>query len=379
MLFAVFALLVTGIAAVLIFLPTAHIFNYLRTGMPGVEDYKMRPTRLVKAAANPQPWERGANYNQKELSAEALQKLENYHTNAFLVIQNGRLKYEKYCNGFDARTRSNSFSMVKTMMAMLTGIALQEGRIKSIDEPVGDFLPYFRTGGKEKITFRHLLTMSSGLKFEESDKSYFALLSRMYFSSDLESVVQDFSVQEEPGEIWWYRSGDTAVLGLALEEAFGRTLAEVMAEKIYSRLGSEQDALWTTDFSGKHELAFCCFNATAHDFARIGALMLNGGKWNGEQIVPADFIREMETPAPLKFRTNDDKFARYGFYTHLFNERGMQIISANGYLGQYVFVVPEKNAIIVRLGASDSGKQPKINYFPEENFVILDAGLELLD
>ena len=371
--------LLLPIAALAIFAPLDHIYNYLKLGEPSLQDYKLRPTRIVKASAQPEPLPRADDYNQKQIPSEVWQKLAANDTDAFIVLQNGRVKYENYWNGYDAQTKSNSFSISKTLVAMLTGIALEEGKIKSLDQPVCDFLAYFCSNGKEKITLKHLLTMSSGLNFHENDAGYFAFLGRIYYGDDLEKTVKEFQPEEEPGKIWWYRSGDTAVMGLVLEKIYGRNLSDLFSEKIYSRVNSETDAQWTTDAGNHHELPFCCFNTTAREFARIGQLMLDQGEWRGQQIISKNYYQEMTTPAKLRFRTSDKNFERYGYYTHLFKYKDLQIISPNGYRGQYILVVPEKRAVIVRLGASDWKKQQQENFFFEDNFWTLDAGLSLLD
>ena len=374
------ALFLAGILVIVVFMPTAHLYNYLRTGFPTVQDYKNRPTHVVKTAPNPQDFEQDANFNRKQLSADSLQKLETNKTDAFLVVQNGKLKFEQYWNGYDRNTLSNSFSMAKTMVAMLVGIAINEGKIKSVEQPVSDFLPYFNEGGKEKIKLKHLLTMSSGLNFEEKDQSWFGFQGRLYYGNNLENVVKDFAVKEEPGKIFWYRSGDTAIVGLILQKVYAESLADLLSEKIFAKIGAPTAAQWSTDFSGQHEIGSCCLNATARDFARLGELLLNEGNWHGEQIFPAAYYKEMTTSAPLQWRDDPAKpFNRYGYYTHLFEHKEMQIISANGFSGQYIWVIPAKKVVIVRLGESDWTRQRQINFFPEENFWFLDAGLELLD
>jgi CubicO group peptidase (beta-lactamase class C family) len=371
--------LLTPVLVLAFYLPIGHLVNYLRWGDPALDDYKKRQTRTVKASDAPQAFEVDANFNKKELSADDLRLFAETNTHAFLVLQGGKLKFERYWNGYDQETLSNSFSIAKTLVAMMVGIALEEGKIKSLDQPASDFLPYFRGGGREKVTIRHLLTMSSGLDFKENDTGYFALLGRTYYGNDLAEVVKDFGVEEEPGKIWWYRSGDTAVVGLILEKAYNKSVSELFSEKIFSRIGAERDALWTTDGGNNHELSFCCFNSTAREFARIGQLMLNEGKWKGEQIIPADYYREMTTSAKLNYRSGNQPFERYGYYTHLFKHKGLNIISPNGYRGQYIFVIPEKNAVVVRLGASDWTKQKMENFLFEDNYWFLDAGLNLLD
>jgi len=208
----------------------------------------------------------------------------------FLFLQNGKLVYEKYWDGYDTARLSGSFSAAKSIISLLIGIALDEGKIKSLEEPVANYVPHFQTKGLEKVRIKDLLTMSSGTNYNEGDKSYFSMNAYGYYGDDEEYMVGMMERKEDPGVYWQYRSGDTQVLGLIVEKVFNQSISELVSERFMKPMGAEADALWLLDGDQKHEKAFCCFNAIARDYARFGQLVLDKGKWGDKQIVSEKYI-----------------------------------------------------------------------------------------
>ena len=200
--------------AVLVFLivglsftpPLAHLRNFALWGKHTIHDYKTHPTRLLKAAAVPQYWALDDNYNKVAIPDSLLAAIDSNDTHAYLIIQNGKLVYEKYWDGYDSKTLSGSFSAAKSIISLLVGIALQEGKIKSLQEPVGNYVPHFKEGDLAKIKIVDLLTMSSGTNYMESDKSYFSLNAYGYYGDDEEYMVNKMTAKETPGTYWQYRS-----------------------------------------------------------------------------------------------------------------------------------------------------------------------------
>ena len=304
--------------------------------------------------------------------------IDSNDTHAFLVIQNGKLLYEKYWDNYDTARLSGSFSAAKSIISLLIGIALDEGKIKSLDEPVGNYLPHFKEAGLEKVKIKDLLTMSSGTNYKESDKGYFSMNASGYYGDDEEFMVSMMEAKEAPGVNWEYRSGDTQVLGLIVEKVFGDNISNLVSERFMKPMGAEADALWLLDGSQKHEKAFCCFNGIARDYARFGQLVLNKGKWGSTQIVSEKYINEATQAASyLKDPTeNNNPVDYYGYQYWVFNYRGYQIPMQNGLFGQYVYIIPEKNAVVVRLGESKLTKH--VHHLQPENFTYIDAALEVL-
>ena len=356
----------------------SHLRNFVNWGVHTIHDYNKHPLRKVAKGDDPQPWSYDSAYNSKQIPDELQAIIDSNDTHAFLVIQDGKLIYERYWDNYDSSRLSGSFSAAKSIVSLLIGIALDEGKIKSLDEPVGNYVDHFKTKGLEKVTIKDLLTMSSGTNYYEGDKSYFSLNAYGYYGDDLEHMVQMMEKKEEPGKFWQYRSGDTQVLGLVVEKVFGDNISNLVSERFYKPMGAEYDAFWLLDGKEKREKAFCCFNGVARDYARFGQLVLNNGRWNGKQIVSEKYIKEAISPAMyLKDREeNNAPVDFYGYQYWILKHSGVTAIAQNGLFGQYVYIIPEKNAVVVRLGESKVTKH--IHHFQPENFTYVDAALSVL-
>jgi CubicO group peptidase (beta-lactamase class C family) len=356
----------------------SHLRNFASWGVHTIHDYKTHPTRVVENGDNPQPWGYDSAFNTATIPDSLMSIIDSNDTHAFIVIQHGKLVYEKYWDTYDSARLSGSFSAAKSIISLLIGIALDEGKIKSLDEPAGNYVPHFKEGELSKVRIKDLLTMSSGTTYNESDKGYFSMNASAYYGDDEEFMVSQMKAKEPAGVHWEYRSGDTQVLGLIVEKAFGKNISELVSERFMKPMGAEADALWLLDGAKKHEKAFCCFNAVARDYARFGQLVLNKGKWGEKQLVSEKYIQDATTPASyLKDRTeNNNPVDYYGYQYWIFNHRGMSIAQQNGLFGQYVYVIKEKDAVVVRLGESKVVKH--IHHFQPENFTYVDAALSIL-
>lgn len=356
----------------------SHLRNYIAWGKHSIHDYKTHPYREVHKSTKPQSWPFDSLYNKKEIPQNLLDSIDLHDTHAFLVIQNGKLLFERYWDGYDSSRLSGSFSAAKSIISLLIGIALDEGKIKSVDEPVGTYIPHFKTKGLEKVRIKDLLTMSSGTNYKESDKGYFSLNASAYYGDDLEYMVSKLERKEEPGVYWDYRSGDTQVLGLIVEKAFGKSITALVSERFTEPMGAEATGLWLLDGGENREKSFCCYNAIARDYARFGQLLLNNGSWNGKQIVSAAYLKEATTPALyLKDRTeNNNPVDYYGYQYWILNHK-TKVLFMNGLFGQYVYSLPEYNAVVVRLGESKVGRF--VHHFQTENFLYINAALSILD
>jgi len=313
-----------------------------------LDDYKIFQNRELKPG-KAEPWNVSTRYNRVPMPDSLLKELTGLKTTAFLVIKNDSLIYENYPANDGVTTISNSFSMAKSIINILTGIALKEGKIKSLDEPVGNYLPEFKEGDKSKITLRHLLTMSSGLDWDEAYSSLLSSTTEAYYGTNLAKQMFAAPVVAPPGTICKYKTVDPQLLSMVLHKATGETISGYADEKLWTQIGTEHEALWSLDHKDGDEKAYCCFNATARDFARIGKLYLQNGSWDGKEIVPADFVALSTKPNML----TDDKgnvTDYYGYLWWMLKYKGMQVFCARGLDGQYIIVVPEKKTIIVRLG-----------------------------
>lgn len=375
----IFLLVILVLLGGLSFTPQfSHLKNFAIWGKHSIHDYKTHPTRLVASGGAPQYWPLDSNYNKGVIPDSLMTIIDSNDTHAFIVIQNGKLLYEKYWDGYTPKTLSGSFSAAKSIISLLIGIALDEGKIKSLDERVSNYVPHFKNEGLDKVRIKDLLTMSSGTNYREFDLGYFSLNASAYYGDDAAYLISQLKAKEPAGIHWDYRSADTQVLGFIIEKAFGQNISELVSERFMKPMGAEADALWLLDGDKKHEKAFCCFNGVAHDYARFGQLVLNNGQWNGKQIVSESYIKAATTPASyLKDPyENGNPVDFYGYQYWMFNEQGHEVVAQNGLFGQYVFIIRDKNAVVVRLGESKVIKP--IHHHQPENFSYVAAALTLL-
>ena len=243
---------------------------------PDIDEYKIFNYHEVKAGTYV-PIPNGKDYNKQSIDTKAF---EPYGTVAFLVIKNDSIRYEQYWDGYGENSVSNSFSMAKSFVGILIGCALQDGSIKSLDQPVGDFIPQFKEGNNTKLTVRHLLTMSSGINFDEDYINPFAYPAAAYYGRDITKLTLGYKVTEEPGKVFKYLSGNTELLAMIIEKATGKKLADYMSERLWQNLGTKNSAFWSLDHENGMEKAYCCFNSNARDFSRFGLLYLHNGNLN---------------------------------------------------------------------------------------------------
>ncbi|HAS38893.1 MAG TPA: serine hydrolase [Microscillaceae bacterium] len=357
-------------------------YNYLRKAiyynLADIDDYKIFDNRTIKAGKH-QPWTTTKDYNKKAPSSTSLQKIEGYETVSFLVLQNSSIKYEKYWNSYSDSSWSNSFSMAKSVISLLIGAAIDEGKIKSVDQKVGDFLPQFKEGLNNQLTIRHLLSMSSGLNWDEDYAGPTSMTTIAYYGKNLERSVKEMKVVTTPGKKNIYQSGNTQVLAFVLEKATGKTVADYASEKLWKPLGAKHDALWSLDKENGHEKAYCCFNSNARDFARLGQLILLNGKWQGRQVISEKYVKEATTPdKSLIAEDSNEANNYYGYQFWILKYKGNTIPYMRGILGQYIFIIPEKNAVVVRLGHK---RDPQYGDYqaPKDVYAYLDAAFEILD
>jgi len=261
---------------------------------------------------------------------------------------------------------------------MLIGCAIQDGFIKSIDQPVSDFIPEYKVGDRSRLTLRNLLTMSSNLSWDESYSSLFSITTQAYYGNDIKRIIFNLHLQGEPGKYFDYRGSDPQLLALIIEAVTGKKLSEYASERIWKPIGAEHDALWSLDKKDGTEKASCCFNSNARDFGRIGQLMLNGGKWSGLQIIPEWYVKEATKPvSELIDKELNHENQRYGYQWWCLNYKNFNIFYARGILGQYIFVIPELNAVIVRLGHKRN--DVKIDGHPEDVYKYIDFGIDIIE
>lgn len=284
----------------------------------------------------------------KDKSYPFEQYLKDNKTVAFLIIQNDSIQYEKYWRGYNETSIVPSFSMAKSITSILIGCAIDDNLIQSVHEPITNYVPELKEKGFDKVSIEHLLQMTSGLKFNESYYNPFGNAATFYYGTNLRKEIEKMKLKTEPGKQFEYVSGNTQLLGLVLERALkDKTITSYLEEKIWKPLEMEYNASWSLDRKKNGlEKTFCCINARARDYAKIGRLYLNKGKWNGKQIVSEDWVARS-----TNIDTTNGSVWYYQYQWWLPTQTGD--FMAQGILGQYIYVHPEKNLVIVRLGKNE--------------------------
>lgn len=348
-------------------------FTYLMgRNSPEIDDRDFFPYATIAATA-PQPWPQSARYGKLALSAEQEAKLQELHSVGFAVFQHDSLVFEQYFNGWDADSVSNSFSVAKSYISMLTGIAMGEGKINSVFQPVGDFLPEYKEGCYAKINLWHLLTMSTGLDWSESGANPFSDNAKGYYGTNVRELSLMQPCREEPGKELDYISGSTQIMAEVLEAAYGKPLDELVREKIWTPLGCEHDAYWGKDREDGDFKAFCCLYATARDFGRIGQLYLDSGMWRGRQLLPREYWQASITPAAIQDKGSPNQ--RYGYFWWLAEVDGRPIHYCRGFHGEYVVVIPHEDLVLVRTGMTR--EEVNATGHPQDVFQWIDIAREL--
>ncbi len=305
-----------------------------------IDDARFFETHPVTAGNNVWQWPLSNNYNKEQLSQRLSDELKKTGTVAFVVIQNDSILHEHYDEGYTDSSRSNSFSMAKSITTMLAQIAIQKGVFTGWNQPVKTIFPDLKGTHANELQLWHLSTMSSGLLWDEAYKNPWSVTAKAYYGNNIKELMLSLPISDTPGQKFNYQSGSTELLAMCLMQKTGKTLAELATEWLWQPLQAQHSATWHTDGTGT-EMAYCCFNTDARDFARFGKLMLHSGNWNGTQVLDSQFVQLATKPALAP---------EYGYSFWLDDSRGTKVFYQWGLLGQYIISIPEYNVCIVRLG-----------------------------
>jgi CubicO group peptidase (beta-lactamase class C family) len=320
------------------------------------------PVRVIRRSAKPQPFARGVDFTLPEtfdLSGTALNTrgfLDEVETTGLLILKDGQTVFEEYWRGNDATTQSVSFSVVKSFVSALMGIAMEEGAIGSVEEPVTKYAPELAGSAYDGVRIKDVLQMSSGARWDEtysdpqSDINRFGRL--LVSGTSLDAFAASCRPERKPGTYNRYNSTDTHVIGMVVRNATGRSLSDYLREKLWEPLGMEADAFWVVDNTGA-EFAGGGLNAVLRDYAKLGQLYLNGGDWHGRQVVPAEWVKASVTPDAPHVTPGVRESALlpsgYGYQWWVPNDSG--VYSAIGIYGQYIYVDPNRRVVIAKTTA----------------------------
>jgi CubicO group peptidase (beta-lactamase class C family) len=364
------SLLLLALVVVVVGYLSAPNFYLTRTIFWGESDYKdleRFPARTIHNAPPVSRFDKLPADNLYASQIEAIGRdssngsfdryLEASGTTAFLVVHDDKLLYERYFNGYDQRSVNTSFSMAKSFASALVGLAIDEGYIKSIEEPITNYLPELLKKDKrfKSITIRHLLTMSSGIKYEEGATlpwNEAADDTKTYYSTDLRELALNCQIEGTPGQYFEYNNYNPLLVGMILEQATGTHVSRYLQEKLWKPMGMEADGSWSLDSKKDgFEKMESGVNARARDFAKFGMLFAKEGNWRGKQLISRVWVEESTRPD-----TSADPSRDFQYFWWVNTPNGKNHFSAQGNYGQYIYVAPEKNLVIVRLG-KEEGEQ----------------------
>ena len=317
--------------------------------------------KILPSATSSSPWVMGTpetigdvTYDGKKISFD--EYLAKTNTNAFLVIRNGKITYEKYLNGKTMQTILPSYSVAKTMTSIMIGQLIDEGKLKESDTFVS-ILPEFKAGTSfDNVTVKDLLDMKAGIgvsdNYPSGPSGWGVAIAQMYATTDTNwFLMHNRKMREDPGTFAEYRSVDTQLLGLIIQKITGHTLSDEYTRRVWQKVGAEYGATWNVDKVGGHEKAFCCFNATARDYARVGLALMTGTP----KIASRAWSQRLSTSAvTLDYG--------WGYGAQMWHPYpGINLM--NGLHGQYIYQDPANNTVIVKLSdipTSADGITPKI-------------------
>lgn len=336
-----------------------------------LEDYTYFDNREIKAGTA-QPWNLSNDYNK----VKATEKLEQTHnelqTTSFLIIKSDSIWHESYFDIGATDSKTNSFSVAKSIVTSALGKAIDLGMIPGLDSKVIDYLPELKGEFASELTVGDLASMASGQKWDEYYYGPTSVTTQAYFKKDLRKLMLSLPIEQKPGQEFVYQSGDTQLLAMVLEKATKMPLADFVSKYFWQPMGMEHDALWQIDHKNNGiEKAYCCIASNARDFAKFGKLYLQNGRWNEQQILPVSFVFKSINP---RFKESP----QYGYGWWLSDYKDKQIYYMRGHLGQFVIVIPEDELIIVRLGHI-KGLQTETDPHSNDLYVYIDETYRMLN
>lgn len=371
-----FFLLLLSILLILLFIFRAKVYrlNFALKMFSGVEQVERFrtvetyfPTRIISPSKTPSIFPRKPislnlpttfTYDEKQQSTKDF--LAETDATGLLIIKNDSILFEKYYQGNTENSHTIAWSVTKSFVSALMGIAIQEGAVESIYDPAIKYVPELKNSAYENITIKNLLQMSSGVSWNEDYSDFNSDINRfgrtLALGNSFETFVKTLGKDKEQGTYNRYNSCDTQVLGMIISRATNTNLSEYLQEKIWHSIGMENKAWWVIDDVGD-EFAAAGLNASLRDYARFGKLYLHKGMYNGQQIVPKQWVEDSLFPdAPHlqpNSKDNSDSSFGYGYQWWIPSSTENEFL-AIGIYNQFIYVNPTHNIIIAKSSANNS-------------------------
>jgi CubicO group peptidase (beta-lactamase class C family) len=340
---------------------TSLIARGIMWGDSDAGDINRFPSRIMRAGSNPVDFELAPfdllselPINNDEVQAVNMPLdtyMEHTNTTAFIVLHGDHLIYEAYYNGFGPESLQTSFSVAKSFASTLVGVALDEGFINSLDDPITIYIPELVEIDKrfDAITIRHLITMSSGIRWDRDESNPFSDDFITYYSPDLRDVIQDIEIETAPGERFLYNDYNPILVGIILERATGMSVAEYTETRLWQPMGAEGDGSWSLDSEQSgFEKMFVGLNGRPIDLIKLGWLFLHNGMNDDQQVVPSAWVEDA-----TQVDTTTDPAANYQYYWWVDQDR--QAYYAEGDKCQFIYVYPKADLVLARFGTDCGG------------------------
>ncbi len=340
-------------------LQSCHVGRSIYYLNSNISDHKIFPKNDIKAAQDPFEFQDATTAPKLRIQTQAqgLIDLDAFlrtetSTTAFLIIRNDSILFENYYGEYAPSDISNIFSVSKSVTSLLVGIAIDDSCILSVHDPVTEYLPELLEADPmfAQLTISDALDMRTGLHFNEAYLNPFGHAARMYYGRNQMGLLKSLHFDEPPGGAYNYLSINTAILGMIVERSTNMSLADYLQKKVWTPMGMQNHASWSID-DKKHQntKAYCCLNTTAIDLAKIARLYLNNGNWNGKTIVNPTWMAQT--------KHFDPNYNCYSYQWRAYKQtlpngkcKCSQDYYAKGILGQFVYIHPDKDIIIIRLG-----------------------------
>ena len=325
-------------------------------------------TRTIEAGDTIRKLEAGTPLPKKLTTENGELSIDDYMADqrlaGLVVLQDGKIRLEEYRMDFGPDDRWTSFSVAKSLVSTLVGAAIKDGFIKSLDDPLTAYIPELKGSGYDGVTVEQLLTMTSGVKWNEDYEDKNSDVARFNTTKSKDGVdpvilyMKTLVNEAEPGTRWQYNTGETNLIGVLVAKATGKSLSEYLSEKVWKPYGMAKDAVWILNDGGK-EIGGCCISATTRDFALFGQFAMNGGKIGDTYVVPEGWFAK----AGSKQADIGQPGAGYGYQWWTFDDGSF---AGQGIFGQGIFIDPKRKLVI-----AGNGNWPRAT--PDDKKVTRDA------